>query len=96
MTRLWLYGDVGALAVAAEAVDEKAADDAQQAEHARADRSAMEIENARLRSIPRERGAHAETGRHCLEPRDVDGLRDDCDAIFGERLQAGREPDSAE
>ena len=79
-----------------EAIEEKAADDALQADNARDDRDALQAENARLRRFLAERNANVETGRNCIEHRDVDGLRDDYHAIFGERLSAGRSLDGAE
>ena len=84
-------GEVGARAcerrmaeISDKAIEEKAADDALQAE------------NVRLCRFLAERNTHTEAGRNCIERRDADGLRDDYDAIFGERLSTGRSLDGAE
>lgn len=80
-----------------DALDEIERDRQDQAGNAAEDRSLLISENARLNRLLRERSANdVQDGRTCIVPNDALGLRDDYDAIFEKRLQAGRELDGAE
>lgn len=80
-----------------DALDEIERDRDAQAGNAAQDRDLIVGEIARLNRLLRERNAaDVQDGRTCIVPDDALGLRDDYDAIFEKRLQAGRELDGAE
>jgi len=80
-----------------DALDEIERDRMAQGETATGDREYLASEMARLRRLLNDRSAgDVQDGRNCIVPADADGMRDDYNAIFEKRLQAGSGLDGGE